>query len=204
VSLIPFGFEGDRVDALVIGGGRVGTRRALTLLDAGARVRVIAPAISAELDEAARRSDKLTVERRDYRGAEDIGDAMLIVAATATPTVNERVACDARQAKRAVNVADASENGDFVFLAAHRAGPVTIGVSAGSVPNAAGRIRDSIAERIDGRYAKAITDCAQIRAQVLAASGSGEWQRVAADLIDERFCESIEQGTFAERAARWL
>jgi precorrin-2 dehydrogenase/sirohydrochlorin ferrochelatase len=204
VSLIPLGFEGDSVNALVIGGGRVGTRRTLALLDAGARVRVISPAISPELDDASRRSDRLTLERREYLGAEDIGDAMLIVAATAAPSVNERVARDAREAKRAVNVADVSENGNFVFLAAHRAGPVTIGVSAGSVPNAAGRIRDSIGERIDSRYAKAVADCGDIRARVLAASGSDGWQKVAADLIDERFCESVEQGTFAERAARWL
>jgi siroheme synthase-like protein len=204
VSLIPLGFEGDSVKVLVVGGGSVGTRRTLALLEAGARVRVIAPAISGELDEASRLSDRLTIERRDYLGSEDIGDAMLIVAATATSSVNERVAADAREAKRAVNVADASENGDFVFLATHRAGPVTIGVSAGRVPNAAGRIRDSIGERIDSRYAKAVADCGEIRARVLAASGSDGWGKVAADLIDERFCESVEQGTFAERAARWL
>lgn len=204
MSLIPLGFEGDSVNVLVIGGGRVGTRRALSLLEAGARVRVIAPAISPELDEASQRNDRLTVERRDYLGAEDIGDAILVVAATATPSVNERVARDARLAKRSVNVADAPENGDFVFLAAHRAGPITIGVSAGSVPNAAGRIRDSIGQRFDSRYAEAVAQCGELRQQLLAAAGADGWQKVAADLIDERFCESVEQGTFSERAARWL
>lgn len=204
MSLIPLGFEGDSVNALVIGGGRVGTRRALALLEAGARVRVIAPAMSADLDDESHRSDRLTLERREYLGADDIGDAMLIVAATAAPSVNERVARDARLAKRAVNVADVSENGTFVFLAAHRAGPVTIGVSAGSVPNAAGRIRDSIAERIDSRYAEAVAQCGELRHRMLAAAGADGWRKVAADLIDERFCESVEQGTFAERAARWL
>jgi siroheme synthase (precorrin-2 oxidase/ferrochelatase) len=128
---------------------------------------------------------------------------MLIVAATATSSVNERVARDARSATRAVNIADAPENGSFVFLAAHRAGSVTIGVGAGGVPNAAGRIRDSIAERIDARYAEAVAQCGELRQRLLAAAGANGWREVAADLIDERFCESVEQGTFAERAARW-
>ena len=203
MSLIPLGFECDSISALVIGGGRVGTRRALSLLESGARVRLIAPAISAELEAESLKSDRLTLERREYLGAEDIGDAMLIVAATAKPSVNERVALDAHSATRAVNVADAPEKGSFVFLAAHRAGPVTIGVGAGGVPNAAGRIRDSIAERIDARYARAIADCGEIRQRVLAESGSAGWKEVAADLIDERFCESVEQRTFAERAAKW-
>lgn len=203
MSLIPLGFECDSMSALVIGGGRVGTRRALSLLEAGARVRVIAPDVSAELEAESLRSDRLTLERRHYLGAEDIRDAMLIVAATATASVNEQVARDARSAARAVNIANAPESGSFVFLAAHRAGPVTIGVGAGGVPNAAGRIRDSIAKRIDARYANAIADCGEIRARVLAESGSDGWREVAADLIDERFCERVEQGTFAERAARW-
>ena len=203
MSLIPLGFEGESLDALVVGGGRVGTRRALALLQAGARVRVIAPAISAELHSESARNDLLSLEEREYAGPDDISDATLIVAATESPSVNEQVGRDARSARRVVNVADSSEKGTFVFLAAHRAGPVTIGVSAGSVPNAAGRIRDSIAERIDSRYADAVARCGELRQRVLAASGADGWREVAAELIDERFCQSVEQGTFAERAARW-
>jgi hypothetical protein len=78
-----------------------------------------------------------------------------------------------------------------------------IGVSAGSVPNAAGRIRDAIAERIDSRYAEAVAQCSELRHRFLAGSGADGWRKVAADLIDERFCENVEQGTFSERAARW-
>jgi siroheme synthase-like protein len=166
-------------------------------------VRVVAADMSAELDAESHRNDRLTLERRDYLGAEDIGDATLIVAATAAASVNQRVARDGQLAKRAVNVADAPESGSFVFLAAHRAGPVTIGVSAGGVPNAAGRIRDSIAQRIDSRYGEAVAQCGELRQRLLAAAGADGWRKVAADLIDERFCESVEQGTFAERVARW-
>ena len=191
------------MNALVVGGGHVGTRRALSLLEAGARVRVIGPEISAELEAESYHNDRLSLERREYAGDEDVADAALIVAATGSQSVNERVARDALSANRAVNVADAPEKGSFVFLATHRAGPITIGVSTGSVPNAAGRIRDSIAKRIDSRYADAVARCSELRERVLAGSGSDAWRKVAADLIDETFCENVEQGTFTERAARW-
>jgi precorrin-2 dehydrogenase/sirohydrochlorin ferrochelatase len=203
VSLIPLGFECESVGALVVGGGRVGTRRALSLLEAGARVRVVAPVMSNDLRAESARNERLSLTEREYAGRDDIADATLVIAATESPSVNQRVARDARSADRVVNVADAPESGSFVFLATHRAGPIMIGVSAGSVPNAAGRIRDAIAERIDSRYAEAVAQCSELRHRFLAGSGADGWRKVAADLIDERFCENVEQGTFSERAARW-
>ena len=203
MSLIPLGFECESASALVVGGGRVGTRHALAMLEAGARVRVIAPIVSDDLRAESARNERLSLAQREYSGAEDIQDATLVIAATESRSVNESVARDARLAGRAVNVADAPDTGSFVFLAAHRAGPVTIGVSAGSVPNAAGRIRDAIAERIDSRYAEAVAECSELRQRLLAASGADGWRKVATALIDERFCENVEAGTFSERAARW-
>jgi siroheme synthase-like protein len=203
VSIIPLGFHGESVVALVVGGGHVGTRRALALLEAGARVRVIAPTISAELEAHRRKGADLGVEQREYAGRADILDATLIVAATGSNAVNERVAADARAAGCAVNVADAPEKGSFDFLAAHRAGPITIGVSAGGVPGAATRIRDAIAERIDSRYADAVAECAELRNRTLAASVADGWRDVSNELIDEDFCDNVESGTFAEKAARW-
>jgi siroheme synthase-like protein len=166
-------------------------------------VRVIAPEISAELETESYHNARLSLERREYAGDSDVVDAALVVAATSSASVNERVARDARSANRAVNVADAPEKGSFVFLATHRAGPITIGVSAGGVPDAAGRIRDSIARQIDSRFADAVAQCGDLRERVLAESGPDAWHVVAADLIGETFCENVEQGTFTQRAARW-
>jgi siroheme synthase-like protein len=203
VSLIPLGFNGELVNALVVGGGNVGTRRALSLLDAGARVRVIAPAISDKLETESRRTDRLTLERREYNGAQDIADATMVVAATASHAVNEQIARDAKAVNAAVNVADSPEHGSFAFLAVHRVGGITIGVSADGVPMAAGRIRDSIASRIDSKYSDAVKQCSELRDRVLGTKGAEEWRRVADDLIGEEFCANIENGTFSDEAARW-
>lgn len=203
MSLIPLGFNGELVNALVVGGGTVGTRRALSLLEAGARVRVMAPAISDALETESRRNNRLSLVHREYIDEKDIADATIVVAATESRTVNEQIARDARAMNAAINVADAPEKGSFVFLAIHRVGDVTIGVSADGVPSAAGRIRDSIAARIDSRYSQAVKQCRDIRDRVLATKGSDEWRRIASDLIDETFCDSIESGTFKDKAARW-
>ncbi len=127
----------------------------------------------------------------------------MVVAATASRAVNEQIVRDARAMNAAVNVADAPEEGSFAFLAVHRVGDVTIGVSADGVPNAARRIRDSIAARIDSKYSDAVKQCSELRDRVLSTNGTEEWRRIAGDLIDEKFCESIEDGTFSDKAARW-
>ena len=117
--------------------------------------------------------------------------------------MNERVAADARLLGRTVNVADAPEKGSFDFLAAHRAGSITVGVSAGGVPAAAMRIRDAIAERIDSRYADAVAECAELRKMTLEQVGTDRWRDASADLIDESFCASVESGAFAKKVATW-
>jgi siroheme synthase-like protein len=203
VSLIPLGFHGESVSALVVGGGRVGTRRAVALLESGARVRVIAPMISPELEARRGRDVRLIVEQREYAGGTDILDAVLVIAATSSSLVNERIAADAQLTGRPVNVANAPEKGSFDFLAAHRAGEITVGVSAGGVPAAAMRIRDAIAERIDSRYAEAVAECAELREKTLEEIGSDRWRAVSADLIDESFCRSVENGAFAKKVATW-
>ena len=203
MSLIPFGFNGERMEALVVGVGNVGTRRALSLLETGARVRVIAPEISASLERESGLNNRLTIELREYSGQKEIAGATIVVAATGSQSTNERITRDAHALKVPVNVADAPDKGDFVFLAVHRVGEVTIGVSADGVPKAAGRIRDSIASRIDSKYSDAVRECSQLRERVISSSGSEEWRRIASDLIDENFCDSIENGTFSEKAARW-
>ncbi len=54
MSDFPIALHGERMTAVVIGGGSVGTRKALAFADAGAQVRVVSPVVSAELDEAER------------------------------------------------------------------------------------------------------------------------------------------------------
>jgi siroheme synthase (precorrin-2 oxidase/ferrochelatase) len=102
-----------------------------------------------------------------------------------------------------VNVADAPETGTFATMAAHRSGALVIGVSAGGVPGAAARIRDAIAERFDGRYARALGQLAELRRSLIDRRQGASWRALSSEVIDSRFCDEVEQERLAARVAPW-
>jgi siroheme synthase-like protein len=197
--VLPVALACESIEAVVIGGGHVGTRKALALHDAGARVRVIAPLVSAELASIASQSGRLTIDEREYRGADDIGDAEIVIAATDSRETNGAIAKDARALHRLVNVATDPQDGNFVSMAVHRAGQLAIGVTATNVPGATARIRDAIAERFDVRYATALEKIGDERARLLGNAGE-DWARANATVLGPDFCDRVENGTFSGAA----
>jgi precorrin-2 dehydrogenase/sirohydrochlorin ferrochelatase len=185
----------------VVGGGAVGTRKALTLHSAGARVRVISPDVTAELARVASADDRLTLELKAYDGVSDIGHAQIVIAATSSADLNKRIAGDAQSVHRLVSVVDCPGEGSFISMAVHRAGSLTVGVSAGNVPPAAMRVRDAISSRFDDRYADAIDACATLRSETLASEGASKWATVHGSVITSDFCEDVENGKITERIA---
>jgi precorrin-2 dehydrogenase/sirohydrochlorin ferrochelatase len=154
----------------VIGGGEVGARKALALLESGAHVRVISPDFTESLATAARSNYRLTLEQREYTGVEDIRDAHLIFAATSSGDLNDSIAADATSLNRLVNVVSEGAHGSFTSMAIHRAGLLTIGVSAGGVPVEAARVRDTIAEQFDDVYAERLDHLSAERLAMKEAS----------------------------------
>jgi precorrin-2 dehydrogenase/sirohydrochlorin ferrochelatase len=154
---------------VVIGGGTVGTRKALALHEAGAFVHVIAPRVSPALAERAQVSERISIDSREYAGATDLSDADLVFAATDSPLLNDQIANDARALHRLVNVASKGSNGSFVSMAAHHAGRITIGVCAGGVPAAAVEIRDVIAAHLEEIFTQDIEALAEKRGRAIAS-----------------------------------
>ena len=196
----PIALHGERLTAVVIGGGSVGTRKALALLEAGARVRVVSPAVTPELGDA-ERTRRLSVVRESYR-AEQLGDAALVIAATDSREVNAQIAVDAHSRGKLVNITDFPDEGNFHTMALHRSGDVTIAVSAGGVPGAAARIRDAIAERFDARYGRAVSALRGLRSRLIAG-GDERWRDAAPKLLADDFCSSVEDGSFTEKLDTW-
>jgi siroheme synthase-like protein len=182
--------DGERIRALVVGGGPVAHRKATAFLDSGATLHIVAPVLCSAMRDLVGH-ERVRVSEREYSPA-DIGDATLVVAATDRREVNARVAADAHAKARLVNVADEPAEGDWVSVATHRAGPLVIAVSVGGVPTAATRIRDAIAERFDRRYAGALTALIALRRQVLDAGGTDAWRQVDRELVGPDFCERVE------------
>ena len=200
MSDFPVALHGERITAVVVGGGSVGTRKALALADAGAQVVVIAPEATAELEEA-HEARRIILVRDRYR-AKQLDRATLVVAATDSREVNAQIAIDANTRGKLVNVSDYPDEGNFHTMALHRSGDITIAVSSGGVPGAAARIRDAIAGRFDTRYERAVSALRGLRSRLIA-SGDDRWRDAAPKLVGDDFCESVEDGTFTERMDSW-
>ena len=200
MSDFPIALHGERVTAVIVGGGSVGTRKAMALADAGARVDVIAPVATPDLEEADRQR-KITLVREEYR-ADHLDGATLVIAATDAREVNARIAVDAQSKGKLVNITDYPDEGNFHSMALHRSGDITIAVSSGGVPGAAARIRDAIAERFDSRYGRALSALRGLRSRLIA-TGEERWQAAAPQLVGEDFCSSVEDGSIAHKVDAW-
>lgn len=199
---LPLVLDGSAVEALVVGGGTVATRKVAALRAGNASVRVRAPRVSDELIRRAASDDRILIERDGYDPSA-IGTALVVVAATDDRALNARVADDARAARRLVLVADDPEAGNCVMPAVHRADSLLVTVTSGGVPGASKRIRDRLAARFDRRYAQALGELTRIRARLLARDDRAAWHRAASTLVGDDFCDAVESGAFNERIAEW-
>jgi uroporphyrin-III C-methyltransferase/precorrin-2 dehydrogenase/sirohydrochlorin ferrochelatase len=129
---------------LVVGAGRVASRRVGPLLDAGARVRVVAPRLSAELDTLVR-AGAVTHRAGDYRSDDLDAEVCLVHAATSDPEVNARVAADAAAARIWCVRADDAAAATAHAPALARGGDVTVAVHGGTDPGRARAVRDAVA-----------------------------------------------------------
>lgn len=132
---------------LVVGGGPVATRRAKGLLDAGARVTVVAPAASAGLEELAD-AGLLTWEQRPYRTS-DVDGVWFVQTATGDSAVDAQVSADA-EAQRVwcVNASDHEASAAWTPAVAV-VDDVQIAVNAGGDPRRAMALRDAVATALE-------------------------------------------------------
>src|SRR5690242_19638048 len=96
---------------LVVGAGPIALRKTRGLLEAGARVTVVAPDVLPDFDDLAVR-----VHRRLFR-ASDLAGAVLVFAATDDRAVNHRIGVAAKGRGIFANVADSAEECSFVVPA---------------------------------------------------------------------------------------
>jgi precorrin-2 dehydrogenase/sirohydrochlorin ferrochelatase len=147
---------------LVVGGGEVAERKARTLLEAGARVRVVAPLATGEI----LRLKGVEVRLENYT-AEALDGVTLAIAATDVREVNARVAADCRQKNILCNVVDDPQFCDFILPSIMRQGPLVVAVSTGGAsPSAAAKIRREIEETFGPAYGRWIETLAAAREEI--------------------------------------
>ena len=124
---------------LVVGGGKVALRKTKGLLEAEARVTIIAPRVLDEL-----RSLPVDVFDRDYRSGDCTGHT-LIFAATSSREVNAQIGREAAALGIPSNIADAPAECGFIVPARFTESGVQVAVSTGGLdPRRAVAIRNGI------------------------------------------------------------
>jgi uroporphyrin-III C-methyltransferase/precorrin-2 dehydrogenase/sirohydrochlorin ferrochelatase len=130
-------------DVLVVGGGRVASRRVGALVGADAAVRVVAPEVAAEIVATG-----ASVTQREFR-TEDVDGAWLVFACTADPAVNAAVAGAAAARQVFCVRADDAGGGTARTPAVLRRDDITVAVNGGDDPLRAVALRDAISQTLD-------------------------------------------------------
>ncbi len=177
--------------ALVVGGGSVALRKCRDLLAAGAVVSAVAPSFC----RALRRISSVQLSERRFR-ASDLRGAALVVAATGSAEVNERVAAEARRRGIPVNVVDRPELSTFIVPAVLRRGPIVVAVSTGGAsPALARNLRDRISETISSGFGRHAAFLSRVRPLVLKKiSDARHRRRILERLAEDDVREMIERG----------
>ena len=150
---------------VVVGAGEVAGRKVAGLLDAGARVRVVAARIGPAIGQL--RDGGVDYVQADY-DASQLEGACVVIAATDSREVNGRVSRDARERGCLVNVADDPELCDFIVPAITRRGDVSIAVQTGGAsPALARNLLRKITAVLPERLGEFVEAVGRLRGQVM-------------------------------------
>lgn len=174
---------------LLIGGGEVATRKGRMLAKAGARLRIVAPDISAELRQLAEKNQG-ELHEREYQSS-DLRDCVLAIAATDSESLNKKISADAQALNLPVNVVDTPALCTYITPAIIDRSPLVIAVSSGGeAPVLARLVRTKLETLIPAGYGKLAQIASQWRERIKARFSDGDSRR--------KFWEKILQGPAAE------
>ncbi|MFN4196443.1 MAG: bifunctional precorrin-2 dehydrogenase/sirohydrochlorin ferrochelatase [Caldimicrobium sp.] len=160
-------------EVVVIGGGKVAERKINTLLEYGAKVKVISPELTPRLKDLAEKGKILWVNRAYQKG--DLEGAYLVIAATNDPGTQKAVFSEAEEKKIPCNVVDNPEYCSFIVPSTIKRGDLTIAISTGGAnPAVARRIRESLEEYFGKEFELYLVLMKKIREEILKSNLSQE------------------------------
>jgi precorrin-2 dehydrogenase/sirohydrochlorin ferrochelatase len=166
VPHLPLNIDVRGMTVLVVGGGAVAERKIMSLLDAGATVRIVAPELTPEITRLVS-AGTIKVKIRCYQDS-DLTDSFMAVAATNDPQTNHSIAEDARQRGMLVVVTNDPASGNCSFPALLRRGDLEVSVSTnGTCPGFAAVVRDFLATVIGEEYGIILSTLAVEREKLL-------------------------------------
>lgn len=176
-------------DCLVVGGGNLALRKVSLLLKASAKVTVIAPELSDNLNQLVR-ENRIQYQCKTFVH-DDVKNYRLIISATDIVTVNQAVAEAAHEYGIAVNVVDSPSLSSFIFPSIVDRSPVIAAISTGGAsPILARLLRSRLESIIPASYGNLAELAEQFRTKVKSEIKDSRLRR--------KFWEENLQGGVAE------
>jgi precorrin-2 dehydrogenase/sirohydrochlorin ferrochelatase len=167
MQMFPLFLKLEKRRCLVVGAGSIAESKIAGLVDTGARVRVVAPEATPQV-RAWARSRKIDWQQRIFRPA-DLRGVFLVVAATPSTALHERIFRAARRLGVLCNIVDVPRLCDFYYPAVVRRGALQIAVStAGHSPALAQRLREELEGHFGAEYEEWLASVGKAREKIHA------------------------------------
>ena len=152
---------------MVVGAGKVAESKVAGLLKTGCILHVVAPQATGQI-EAWSRKGKLRWHKRRYRDS-DLAGCFLVVAATPSTKLHEKIFRAARKRRIICNVVDVPELCDFYYPAVVERGWLQIAIStSGKSPALAQRLRKDLEARFGPEYKEWLAQLGKQRQRIRA------------------------------------
>src|ERR1700682_1344861 len=136
---------------LVVGAGTIAESKIASLLEAGGRVRVVAPEATPQVRSWAQ-SNRIEWRQRSFQ-PDDLEGMFLVIAATSSTQLHERIFEEATQRGVLCNLFDVPPLCDFYYPAVVHRGALQIAIStAGQSPALAQRLRKQLEDQFGPEY----------------------------------------------------
>ncbi len=169
-------------NVVIIGGGNVCARKAETMMNYGARVTVVSPDFTDEIEKWAGEGC-LQLRRKTYDDS-DLEGANIVIASTDDESVNTTIAADCRRRRIPVNVVDVTHLCEFIVPAIIEKGSVQIAVSTGGKSPALARTLKEDLQRFIGPEYDEVN-------QILGSLRAGAKKVLPTDIDRKRFFDGI-------------
>jgi len=179
---------------VVIGGGTIAEGKVKGLLDALANVTVIAPALTAHLQDLARQK-QITYFARAYQPG-DLTGAFMVICATDQAEINHQVWEEALANRQLVNVVDDTPRCNFIAPSVLRKGDLTIAIStSGKAPALAVRLKERLQRQIGPEYERFLEIAGELREPLARHVPDFETRKALwYELVDSDILNSLARG----------
>jgi len=183
---------------LVVGAGAIATSKVASLLEAGARVTVVAPEVETELAE---RADRGEIELlREEVAAHHLDHVWLVIGASGVETVDRWLADECDRRRIFLNAVDRPPACTFYVPSVVREDPILVAISTdGTSPALAGRLRRILGDALPPRVGELARLLGSFRGEAKARLATQrERKRLFTALLDGPLPDLVAAGRMEE------